>query len=186
MCCVFSSPIGRQVIPPSVDLYMPQPGSMELREFGSPVPRYTVCVSDGAMAIAPVEAQGYVSKVGRNVIPPLVVFQTPPAAAETKKVADPGIPSMSVTRPSKFAGPTVRQRSALSVNESSVWAEAEPPTMSAPTTAETKWRCIRSKKGVGWPPSGLGRRRSQIDITSTLALERVLAIMKGSCTAHAS
>src|SRR5687768_14020287 len=100
---------------------MPQPGSIELREFGSPVPSQTCCVSDGAIATAPVEAQGYVSKVGRKVMPLLVVFQTPPAAAATKKVFEGlGMPSISVTRPSKFAGPTVRQRSALRVRESSV------------------------------------------------------------------
>src|SRR5688500_6552883 len=50
---------------------------------------------------------------------------------------------MSVTRPSKFAGPTVRHRSALRVRESSVWADAEP-ARSRPTTAEAKRRCIRS------------------------------------------
>src|SRR5688500_19000109 len=58
MCCDLSRPIGFQVMPPSVLLNMPHPGSIELREFGSPVPRYTTFVSDGAMAIAPVEAQG--------------------------------------------------------------------------------------------------------------------------------
>src|SRR5687767_2076315 len=135
MCCVFSRPIARQVKPPSVLLYMPQPGSMELREFGSPVPSQTCMVSEGAIAIAPVEAQGYVSNVGRNVMPPLVVFQTPPAAADTKNVADPGMASMSVTRPSKLAGPTVRQRSALAVRESRVCADAlAAPIMNAPAT----------------------------------------------------
>src|SRR5688572_16749658 len=103
---------------------MPQPGSIVLRELGSPVPSHTCMVSDGEIAMAPVDAHGYESNVGRKVMPPFVVFHTPPAAAETKNVADPGIPSMSVTRPSKLAGPTVRHRSALRVSESRDCADA--------------------------------------------------------------
>src|SRR5687767_14630809 len=93
---------------------------MVLRELGSPVPSQTCCVSDGAIAKAPVAATGYESNTGRNVTPPLVVFQMPPAAAATKNVFDGlGIAAMSEVRPSKFAGPTVRQRSPAMVAESS-------------------------------------------------------------------
>jgi hypothetical protein len=49
-----------------------------------------------------------------------VVFQMPPPAAATKNVLDgAGIPTTSATRPSKLAGPTVRQRKPATVAESS-------------------------------------------------------------------
>ena len=38
MCSDFGRPMNDQVRPPSVDLNMPPPGEIELREFGSPVP----------------------------------------------------------------------------------------------------------------------------------------------------
>jgi hypothetical protein len=103
-----------------------------------------------------------VSKVGRNVIPLFVVFHTPPAAAATKNVLDGlGIASMSVTRPSKFAGPTVRQRSALRVSESSVWADAMvAQTIEAPATRDTK-RCIRD---VEWGEMVAGRDAAAADV----------------------
>src|SRR2546429_6298536 len=81
---VFSSPIDFHVSPPSVDLKIPQPGEIVLRESSSPVPAHTCIVSDGAIASSPIETQGQLSKTGRNVVPALVVFQMPPAAAATK------------------------------------------------------------------------------------------------------
>ena len=53
----FSSPIGFQLSPPSVDLKMPQPGEMVLRESSSPVPAHTCVVSLGAMASSPIATQ---------------------------------------------------------------------------------------------------------------------------------
>ena len=55
---VFSSPIAFHVSPPSVDLKMPQPGEIVLRESSSPVPAHTCIVSDGAIASSPIEMQG--------------------------------------------------------------------------------------------------------------------------------
>jgi hypothetical protein len=62
---------------------MPPPGEMELRELGSPVPQYTTLVSEGAMARSPPEATRAVSSTGKKVVPPLMVFHTPPAAVDT-------------------------------------------------------------------------------------------------------
>src|SRR3954447_22107658 len=86
MCCVLSSPIDFHVRPPSVLLKIPQPGSMVLREFCSPVPAHTCIVSDGAIAREPMDTHRCVSNTGRNVMPLLVVFQIPPAAAAMKIV----------------------------------------------------------------------------------------------------
>ena len=120
MCSVFSSPFADQVMPPSVDLKMPPPGSMELREFGSPVPAHTCCVSDGAMASMPIEITRLSSNTGRHVVPLLVVFQMPPPAAAANRVLEgPGMPTTSDMRPMKLAGPTVRQRIPATAAESS-------------------------------------------------------------------
>src|SRR5262245_27331591 len=92
---------------------------MELRESSSPVPAHTCIVSLGAMARSPIEMTRSLSKTGRKVMPPFVVFQIPPAAAATKNVRDGlGIPSMSVMRPPMIAGPIERQRAFASTTES--------------------------------------------------------------------
>src|SRR5712691_12316498 len=108
---VVSSPIDFHVSPPSVDLKMPQPGEIVLRESSSPVPAHTCIVSDGAIASSPIDTHFSLSKTGRNVVPALVVFQIPPAAAATKNVFEGlGIPTTLETRPPMLAGPTLRQR----------------------------------------------------------------------------
>src|SRR6266571_4726172 len=84
----FSSPVRFQVRPPSVDLKMPQPGEIVLRESSSPVPAHTCIVSDGAIASSPIDTHFSLSNTGRNVVPALLVFQMPPAAAATKNVFD--------------------------------------------------------------------------------------------------
>src|SRR5438094_1985996 len=75
----------------------------------------------------------------------------PPPAAATKKVFDGlGMPTMSATRPSKLAGPTVRQRKPAMVRESSVCASAAIATLvrAAPARSETiRKRCIRTPRG---------------------------------------
>src|SRR5260370_17914063 len=81
----FSRPTRFQVRPPSVDLKMPQPGEIVLRESSSPVPAHTCIVSDGAIATSPIDTHFSLSKTGRNVVPALGVFQIPPAAPPTKK-----------------------------------------------------------------------------------------------------
>src|SRR5213078_5284002 len=103
---VFSSPTSFQVKPPSVDLKMPQPGEIVLRESSSPVPAHTCIVSDGAIASSPIDTHFSFSKTGRNEVPLLVVFQIPPAAVATKKVFDGlGRPVTLDTRPPMLAGP---------------------------------------------------------------------------------
>src|SRR2546426_994822 len=117
----FSSPTRFHVSPPSVDLKMPQPGEIVLRESSSPVPAQTCVVSEGAIASSPIDTQRSLSKTGRNVVPALVVFQIPPAAAATKNVRDGlGMPATLDTRPAMFAGPMLRQRNPASSVESSV------------------------------------------------------------------
>src|SRR5437762_565414 len=119
MAPVFSSPASFQVIPPSVDLKMPQPGEIVLRESSSPVPAHTCIVSLGAIASSPIEMQRWLSNTGRNDVPALVVFQMPPAAPATKKVLEGlGMPTTLETRPPMLAGPTLRQRKAARTVES--------------------------------------------------------------------
>src|SRR6266513_5947890 len=122
---VFSRPIGFHVSPPSVDLKMPQPGEIVLRESSSPVPAQTCIVSLGAIASSPIAMQRWLSNTGRNVMPALVVFQIPPAAPAMKNVFDGlGMPTTLEVRPPMLAGPMLRQRKAASRVESSVLADA--------------------------------------------------------------
>src|SRR5256885_16847409 len=79
MAPVLPSPPSFQVRPPSVDLKIPHPGEIVLRESSSPVPAHTCVVSDGAIASSPIDTHFSLSKTGRNVVPALVVFQIPPA-----------------------------------------------------------------------------------------------------------
>src|SRR2546426_1738275 len=128
----FSSPTRFQVSPPSVDLKMPQPGEIVLRESSSPVPAHTCIVSDGAIASSPIDTHFSLSNTGRNVVPALVVFQIPPAAAATKKVRDGlGMPVTLDTRPAMFAGPMLRQRNPASSVESKVMPPPGTPVVTA-------------------------------------------------------
>src|SRR5881397_4414053 len=117
---LFSRPASFQVSPPSVDLKMPQPGEIVLRESSSPVPAHTCSVSLGAIASSPMEMQGWLSNTGRKEVPALVVFQMPPAAPAMKNVFEGlGMPTTLETRPPMLAGPTLRQRKPASNVESS-------------------------------------------------------------------
>src|SRR3954470_9201535 len=121
---VFSSPIRFHVSPPSVDLKIPHPGEIVLRESSSPVPAHTCIVSDGAIANSPIDTHFSLSKTGRNVVPALVVFQMPPAAAATKNVFDGlGMPATLDTRPPMLAGPMLRPRNPARSVESSIIPE---------------------------------------------------------------
>jgi hypothetical protein len=75
MCC--------QVRPPLVDLWTPLPHICERSEFRSPVPIQTMFVSDGATATSPIDCTPVESEMARQVVPPLLVFQTPPPAVPT-------------------------------------------------------------------------------------------------------
>src|ERR1019366_2599872 len=125
---------------------MPAPASIVFREFGSPVPAHTCCVSDGAIASMPMEITRLSSKTGRHVMPLFMVFQMPPPAVATKSVFDgPGIPTISDERPSKLAGPSWRHFMPATDAESIVcaWTEAPERTSAAPANAERKrLRCI--------------------------------------------
>jgi hypothetical protein len=76
------------------------------------------------------DSVGMASKSGRQVVPPLVVFQTPPLAVPTyTMLGSPGTPSTSVARPIMLAGPMLRNAS----RESTVVSTAG--------------------RGAGWAPS---------------------------------
>src|ERR1035437_2352579 len=83
ICCVFSRPIDCHVVPPSTDLYTPNPGVTLFLEFCSPVPAQIVFGSLAASAMSPIDAMGAWSHSGTQVVPAFEVFQMPPAAPET-------------------------------------------------------------------------------------------------------
>src|SRR5258705_6314503 len=152
----FSSPTRFQVRPPSVDLKMPQPGEIVLRESSSPVPAHTCIVSDGAIASSPIDTHFSLSKTGRNVVPALVVFQIPPAAAATKNVFDGlGMPVTLETRPPMFAGPMLRQRKPASSVESSVMPPP-PEGLCTPVVTVTFGGCCWGR-GSGAGVGGVSR-----------------------------
>ena len=81
--------------------------------------------------MSPIEALGWSSKIGSQVVPALVVFQSPPVAAPTYTIL--GLlftPSTSVMRPPGLAGPISLQvklliNSSVSVCEKSTAAETK-------------------------------------------------------------
>src|SRR5436190_9973699 len=153
-----SRPVRVQVRPPSVDLKMPQPGEIVLRESSSPVPAHTCIVSDGAIASSPIDTHFSFSKTGRNDVPLLVVFQIPPAAAATKNVFDGlGMPVTLDTRPPMLAGPMLRQRKPASSVESSL--SPPPPPFCMPVVTVTPF---------GGGCCGLGSRPGAAVVVSRL------------------
>ncbi len=60
---------------------MPSPGMTSLRGHGSPVPTHTSFLSRAEIAIAPIDCVPAWSKTGRQSMPPLLDFHTPPPAA---------------------------------------------------------------------------------------------------------
>src|SRR5512138_1197272 len=81
MCCVSPSPMCVQVLPASVDLYMPLPYPAESRSVDSPLPTYTTSGADGATASAPIDATGCESNTGVQTRPVSIDFHTPPFTA---------------------------------------------------------------------------------------------------------
>jgi len=59
---------------------MPLPTETLLRGLASPEPTQTTSGLGWKMETAPIEATGWSSKIGFQVSPPLVDFQTPPEA----------------------------------------------------------------------------------------------------------
>src|SRR5438477_9453710 len=88
---------------------MPLPHSAELRSVGSPVPTHTISVSLGAIATAPIDCTGCLSKTASNVTPLSPVLNNPPVESPTKKIAGfRGSIAISDTRPPIAAGPIDR------------------------------------------------------------------------------
>src|SRR6476619_4345741 len=82
MASEFLKPTCVQVFPASVDLYTPSPGRMSPRMQASPVPTKITSGFDSATATAPTEALVIrLSVIGAHVVPPSVVFQSPPPVA---------------------------------------------------------------------------------------------------------
>src|SRR5437867_6296864 len=157
----FSRPVRFHVRPPSVDLKMPQPGEIVLRESSSPVPAHTCIVSDGAMASSPIATHFSLSNTGRNVVPALVVFQIPPAAAATKNVFEGlGMPVTLDTRPPMFAGPMLRQRKPASRVESSVMPTALDESAGVGTPVVT----VTLLGGLGSGRGGRMRRAVSVEV----------------------
>ena len=59
---------------------MPSPKLELWRLLGSPVPTQTRSGCEGVRAMSPIEATPWQSKIGVQVVPLFVVFQTPPDA----------------------------------------------------------------------------------------------------------
>src|SRR5215469_753435 len=96
---------------------MPSPQEELWRLFGSPLPTQTMEGSDGAMAISPAVETPSLSKTGSQVVPLLMVFQTPPEATPTKTIL--GLLSTtakSSMRPPMTAGPISRNSSDLNLS----------------------------------------------------------------------
>src|SRR5438270_5225092 len=88
---------------------MPLPHSAELRSVGSPVPTHTISVSLGAIATAPIDCAGCLSKAESKVTPLSLVLNKPPVERPTKKTAGfRGSIAISDTRPPIAAGPIER------------------------------------------------------------------------------
>src|SRR5207248_3986041 len=75
----------------------------------SPVPTHTISVSLGAIATAPIDCTGCLSKVESKVTPLSPVLNKPPVESPTKKIAGlRGSIAISETRPPIAAGPIDR------------------------------------------------------------------------------
>ena len=71
-----------QVLPASIDLYMPSPLDRFARRQASPIPTYTTAGFDSATAIAPTDpAWKKLSETFVQVTPASSVFHTPPPVA---------------------------------------------------------------------------------------------------------
>src|SRR5450432_1479258 len=90
---------------------MPLPIETLLRVHDSPVPTQTFFEFFGSSAIAPIDCTGCSSNIGRKVVPPSSVFQTPPLAAPTNIVILPlgsRFAAIAETRPLIVAEPMLR------------------------------------------------------------------------------
>src|SRR6188474_600627 len=112
MAVVASSPMCVQVLPASMDRYIPFPHEELWRLFCSPVPNQRMLGLPGKMAMSPPVLTGRSSVIEVHVMPRLVDFQTPLLAPTTYTVAASlGSASTSCNRPPVTAGPTERNGS---------------------------------------------------------------------------
>src|SRR5687767_8040595 len=98
-----------QVRPPSVVLYAPSPCMMLPRNCTSPMPTYT---TSGFCSHTPIEPTDELVKwrslMARQVVPPSVVFQTPPPVAPNQySLGRLELPDAAIDRPPR-TGPTLR------------------------------------------------------------------------------
>ena len=118
------------------------------------------------MVTSPMEYEGWSSKIGVQVVPAFVVFQTPPEpTAMYQVVGSAGWTAMSAMRPPIRAGPIPRSArpcaaSAMRVGSGGVWAaardgvtrvQAPKPRATRPLVAN---RRARVAGGPGWRSRG--------------------------------
>src|SRR4051794_29188321 len=127
MACVASSPTCVHVFPPSVVFQTPLPCMMLPRSSVSPIPTYTTSGLASQTATAPTdELVSARSVIGRQVVPPSVVFQRPPPVAPNQYSSGRfWLPATACERPPRL-GPMLRQRSAASATESGLARAAGP------------------------------------------------------------
>ena len=130
---------------------MPSPTDTLLRTQHSPVPTQTVLGLRGSMRTAPM-LWLCLSKTGLKVVPPLLLFQTPPLAAPTYIVTRPFStqPSRAAMRPLMAAGPMLRARRPDSASVSRTGAGAWASR--AGTAARS--RAVGSRAAMGTPVEG--------------------------------
>ena len=87
ICRVFFKGSNFQLLPASSLRQIPLSPSLTFPlKVASPSPAYKILSSLGATAIAPIEPPKYLSEIFFQLLPPSVVFQTPPPVAPKKKV----------------------------------------------------------------------------------------------------
>src|SRR5436305_10889615 len=100
----------------------------------------------------PTVETGWSSKTGLNVTPPLVDFQTPPAAVAAYQVSgSPGTPQARQTRP-PAAGPMLRNFSSLNSGGPSLSSAARAPA--AADNSDRERRKARGARLLMMFPSG--------------------------------
>src|SRR5690348_7187032 len=127
---------------------MPLPTETLLRVQLSPVPTQMVLWLEGSIVTAPIDCTSCLSNTGRNVVAPLIDFQTPPLAEPTKIVTLPfsSTASMAAIRPLIAADPILRAFKPEMVPESYfsgrgvVWADAVTVKTKLKTTGESHVR----------------------------------------------
>ena len=80
MCSELGNPINSQVSPASILFQAPLPEETLPLNVCSPSPTYITLGSDSDTAIDPIDPPKYPSLIDFQVLPALVVFQTPPPA----------------------------------------------------------------------------------------------------------